>query len=62
MSEKGQQCRVESGSGFGSTAMGVWLSSPGFVTDWVFQKSPSASLPSVFLCCPVGSQHFPGHL
>lgn len=34
--------------------MGVWLSGPGFVPDWVFQASRPVSLPSVFLGCPLG--------
>lgn len=39
--------------------MGVWLSSPGFVPDWVFQASRPISLPSVFLGCPLGIMVLP---
>ena len=40
-------------------SLSAWVSSPAFVTNWMFQTSPPNSLPSVFLVHPVGVTTMP---
>ena len=55
MCRKGHRCLVwESDGSFGSPALGVWLSSPGFVTNGRFRLNPSTSMPLSLLGLPSG--------